>query len=414
MISFAETLTEDKGGKNLHLEHLEDEIINYGVDGGRAAINFLRSLRDMLAGASRSSVNMTVKWDGAPAIFAGIDPEDGKFFVAKKSVFNVSPKLYKTDAEIDADVSGALVSKFKIALKEFSKLGIKGVLQGDLMFTDDVDTTTIDGEKYYTFQPNTIVYAVPVDSKLGNIIKKAKIGIVWHTTYSGKALQDMKASFGANISSLSKSSSVWMDDASYRDVSGRATFNAKETDKITAILSQTGKTFQRINAPMLTKFLRLQDSLTGALAGASLKTYNNSKVRAGQKISNPKQHAQGYVKWVEMSVQKQIDKVKSPAGKAKYTKIQKEYMREFSKHTNNLVMVITFQNLLLDAKMQIVNKLNSVKGLTDTFIKTSNGFKVTNPEGYVAIDRVSGNAVKLVDRMEFSFNNFTAIKAWDK
>ena len=414
MISFAETLTEDKGGKNLHLEHLEDEIINYGVTGGRAAINFLRSLRDMLAGASRSSVNMTVKWDGAPAIFAGIDPEDGKFFVAKKSVFNVNPKLYKTDAEIDADLSGALVSKFKIALKEFSKLGIKGVLQGDLMFTDDVDTTTIDGTKYYTFQPNTIVYAVPVDSKLGNIIKKAKIGIVWHTTYSGKALQDMKASFGANISSLSKSSSVWMDDASYRDVSGRATFNAKETDKITAILSQTGKTFQRINAPMLTKFLRLQDSLTGALAGASLKTYNNSKVRAGQKISNPKQHAQGYVKWVEMSVQKQIDKVKSPAGKAKYTKIQKEYMREFGKHTNNLVMVITFQNLLLDAKMQIVNKLNSVKGLTDTFIKTSNGFKVTNPEGYVAIDRVSGNAVKLVDRMEFSFNNFTAIKSWDK
>ena len=414
MISFAETLTEDKGGKNLHLEHLEDEIINYGVTGGRAAINFLRSLRDMLAGASRSSVNMTVKWDGAPAIFAGIDPEDGKFFVAKKSVFNVSPKLYKTEAEIDADVSGALVSKFKIALKEFSKLGIKGVLQGDLMFTDDVDTTTIDGTKYYTFQPNTIVYAVPVDSDLGNIIKKAKIGIVWHTTYSGKALQDMKAKFGVNISSLSKSSSVWMDDASYRDVSGRATFNAKETDKITAILSQTGKTFQRINAPMLTKFLRLQDSLTGALSGASLKTYNNSKVRAGQKISNPKQHAQGYIKWVEMSVQKQIDKVKSPAGKAKYTKIQKEYMREFSKHTNNLTMIITFQNLLLDAKMQIVNKLNSVKGLTDTFIKTANGFKVTNPEGYVAIDRVSGNAVKLVDRMECSFNNFTAIKAWDK
>ncbi len=83
MISFRE-LTEDKGGKNLHLEHLEDEIINYGIDGGRAALNFLRSLRDMLAGASRSSVNMTVKWDGAPAIFAGVDPEDGKFFVAKE------------------------------------------------------------------------------------------------------------------------------------------------------------------------------------------------------------------------------------------------------------------------------------------------------------------------------------------
>ena len=232
MMKFTDILKEDKGGKNLHLEHLEDEIINYGVDGGRAAINFLQSLRDMLAGSARSSVNMTVKWDGAPAIFAGIDPEDGKFFVAKKSVFNVNPKLYKTNAEIDADVSGALVSKFKIALAEFSKLGIKGVLQGDLMFTDDVSTDTIEGTKYYTFQPNTIVYAVPVDSKLGSIIKKAKIGIVWHTTYSGKTLPDMKASFGVNISGLSKPSSVWQDDASYRDVSGKATFNEKETTQI--------------------------------------------------------------------------------------------------------------------------------------------------------------------------------------
>ena len=413
MISFRE-LTEDKGGKNLHLEHLEDEIINYGVEGGRAAINFLQSLRDMLAGASRSSVNMTVKWDGAPAIFAGIDPEDDKFFVAKKSVFNVSPKLYKTNAEIDADLSGDLNSKFKIALKEFSKLGIKGVLQGDLMFTDDVSTETIDGTKYYTFQPNTIVYAVPIDSTLGKIIKKAKIGVVWHTTYTGDALQDMKASFGVNITSLNKPSTVWMDDATYKDTAGKSTFTETETEKVTGILSQVGKTFQRINANKLRSFIKLQESMTGALAGVTLKTYNNSKVRAGEKINNPGAHAKGYEKWVEMSIQKHIDKVKSPAGKKKYENIQKEYVREVRKHTGNLVQIITFQNLLVEAKMLIVKKLNSVKGLTDTFIKTKNGFKVTNPEGYVAIDRVSGGAVKLVDRMEFSFNNFTAIKAWDK
>ena len=63
--------------------------------------------------------------------------------------------------------------------------------------------------------------------------------------------------------------------------------------------------------------------------------------------------------------------------------------------------------------MLVVKKLNRIRSI-GTFIKTSNGFQVSNPEGYVAIDRVSGNAVKLVDRMEFSFNNFTAIKAWDK
>ena len=413
MIRFSEMLNEDHAGKNLHLEHLEDEIINNGVDGGRAAINFLRSLRDMLAGNSRSSINMTVKWDGAPAIFAGKDPEDGKFFVAKKSVFNVSPKLYKTEAEIDDDLSGDLNAKFKVALAEFSKLGIDGVLQGDLMYTD-LDTKTIDGTKYYTFQPNTIVYAVPVDSDLGATMNASKIGVVWHTTYTGDALQDMKASFGVDIKGLKKPSSVWMDDATYKDVSGKATFNQKETEKVTSILSRTGKTFQKINSPQLTKFLKLQDSFTGTLAGASLKTYNNSKVRVGETIKNPKAHAKGYEKWVEMTVQKQIDKAKSVKGKEKYTKLQKELVREISKHTNNLVQIITFQNLLVDAKMEIVKKLNSVKGLTDTFIKTANGFKVTNPEGYVAIDRVSGGAVKLVDRMEFSFNNFTAIKAWDK
>ena len=413
MIRFSEMLLEDKGGKNLHLEHLEDEIINYGVDGGRAAINFLRSLRDMLAGNSRSSVNMTVKWDGAPAIFAGTDPEDDKFFVAKKSVFNVSPKLYKTNAEIDGDLSGDLNAKFKVALAEFSKLGINGVLQGDLMYTD-LDNNVIDGKKYYTFQPNTIVYAVPVDSDLGKIMKTSKIGVVWHTTYTGNALQDMKASFGVNIKGLNKPSSVWMDDATYKDASGTATFNSKETEQVTSILSQTGKTFQRINGPMLRKFIQLQESFTGTLASASLKTYNNSKVRVGETIKNPKAHAKGYEKWVEMSIQKQVDKAKSVKGKDKYSKLQKELVREVRKHTINLVQVITFQNLLVDAKMQIVKKLNSVKGLTDTFIKTANGFKVTNPEGYVAIDRVSGGAVKLVDRMEFSFNNFTAIKAWDK
>ena len=413
-------LLEDKGGKNLHLEHLEDEILNFCVEGGLAAINFLRSLRDMLAGASRSSVNMTVKWDGAPAIFAGIDPEDDKFFIGKKSVFNkTGAKLYKSQDDLDNDNLGSgpdsIYAKFSIALAEFSKLDIKGVLQGDLMFVKDmIETETIEGVKYYTFQPNTIVYAAPVDSDIGRNIKRSKIGVVWHTTYTGDALQDMKASFGADISSLSKPSSVWMDDATYKDASGRATFTAKETEKVTGILSQVGKTFQRINAGQLRSFLKLQESMTGALAGASLMTYNNSKVKAGEKVSNPMAHAKGYEKWVWDNIQKQIDKVKTDKSKDKYRNIQKEYTREVKKHTSNLKQIITFQNLLVDAKMQIVQKLNSVKGLTDTFIKTANGFKVTTPEGYVAIDRVSGGAVKLVDRMEFSFNNFTAIKAWDK
>jgi len=414
MINFSSFLTEDKGGKNLHLEHIEDEILNYGITGGRASINFVRSLRDMLAGASRSSIDMTVKWDGAPAIFAGIDPSDGKFFVAKKSVFNIDPKLYKSEAEIDADnLSASLNSKFKVALAEFSKLGIKDVLQGDLMFTDDVSTETIDGKSFLTFQPNTIVYAVDVNSDLGKKIKNAKIGVVWHTTYKGAELQDMKASFGANISGLQKPSTVWMDDATYKDVSGKATMTEAETAAVTSSLSSAGSTFRKINSALLNKFLTLQNSFTGNLSGASLKTYNNSKVRKGETITNPSAHAKGYLKWVEDSFQKNIDKLKTPKNKEALEIKKKETVRELSKHTKNLTSIIEFQNHIVDAKMGVVKKLNTVKSI-GTFIKTSNGFKVVNPEGYVAIDRVTGGAVKLVDRMEFSFNNFTAIKAWDK
>ena len=91
--------------KNTHMMHLEDQVIYGGVKGARDAILALRSLRDMLAGNTNKSVDVTVKWDGAPAVFAGKDPTDGQFFVAKKGVFNKNPKVYKSHADIDADLS---------------------------------------------------------------------------------------------------------------------------------------------------------------------------------------------------------------------------------------------------------------------------------------------------------------------
>ena len=285
-----------------------------------------------MKGSSEEAVKVSTKWDGAPAIFAGIDPSDNKFFVAKKSVFNATPKLYKTNAEIDADkLSGSLNEKFKISLAEFSKLGIKGVIQGDLMFTNDKAPQTIDGIKYITFQPNTIIYAVPVDSDLGRMMSKAKVGVVWHTTYTGNALQDMKASFGVNIKGFNKPTSVWMDDATYKDVSGRATMTSKETAVVTSHLSNAGKTFQKINAPLLNKFLRLQDSLTGKLVGASFKTYNNTYVRQGQAVKDPRKHANGYVTHVENHFNKEIDKLKTQKSKDVLITKKTEYIREFKK-----------------------------------------------------------------------------------
>ena len=154
----------------------------------------------MLGGHSNKRINVTVKWDGAPAIFAGVDPADGQFFVAKKGVFNKTPDIYKKPGDL-AKLSPELKAKFTIALKELPKLGItRGVYQGDLMFTKgDLKVERIDGQPHYTFQPNTIVYAVPVKSALGKSIKRANLGVVWHTTYTGNSLQNMSASFGKTI-----------------------------------------------------------------------------------------------------------------------------------------------------------------------------------------------------------------------
>lgn len=407
-------LNEDAQGKNLHLEHIEDEILNFGVGGARGSINFLRSLRDMLAGSSRSSINMTVKWDGAPAIFAGIDPADGKFFVAKKSVFNKTPLLYKSQSDItnDAKLPQALKTKFGIALREFSKLGITNVIQGDLMFTsDDLESSMIDGQRHTTFQPNTIVYAVPQGTPLDAKIKRAKIGVVWHTTYSGRSLPEMRASFGANISGLRKVSSVWMDDATYQDTTGSATFTKAETDQVTRVLSGVGLTFRKIDSTKLSAFLNLQNSLTGKMVGATVKTYINSKVRAQQKLD--KSHASGYIQFVSDKFDTEIGKLKTEKSQQALEKRKKETITLLKSHQQLLGNIFAFMAGIVEAKNMIVNKLNTVKSI-GTFIRTDNGFKVTSPEGYVAIDRVAGNAVKLVDRMEFSFNNFTAIKAWDR
>ena len=399
---------------NVHLEHIEDEIFNFGIEGGRASINFIRSLRDMLMSGSSRSVNVTVKWDGAPAIFCGKHPETGKFFVAKKSLFNKTPKFYTSIAEIDDDLSGQLAEKFKACFTNLKDIGIDNILQGDLMFTKgDLTKEDINGESYETFQPNTIMYAVPSTSKLASTMRKANVGIVFHTTYTGDSLDNLKASFGADISKLKKTSKVWMDDAEYKDVSGTATFTKKDSAEITRLMSRTGKVFQKIKKPTLDGFLKLQGQMD---AGMSYKTYHNSKVRAGENFLrlNYKKHTDDYLKFVEEKFDAQIDKLKKPDAKKVKTKNKNIYLTQIRKYLPLLRTLVEFQALINYAKIKILAKVNKAKQLTAMFVKKDNGFDVVSPEGFVAIDNDLGGAVKLVDRMEFSLNNFTVQKNWDK
>ena len=78
-------------------------------------------------------------------------------------------------------------------------------------------------------------------------------------------------------------------------------------------------------------------------------------------------------------------------------------------------MMFDLYNLIVDAKLMVVRKLDSAKQI-GTFLKTSDGYKVTEQEGFVAIDRFGKNAVKLIDRLQFSAANFSPdiIKGWQK
>ena len=395
--------------KNTHMTHIEDMVIDGGVQGARAAIFALRDLRDMLAGHTNDTKQVTVKWDGAPAVFAGIDPSDGKFFVAKKGIFNKNPMVYKTVKEVKADTSGDLAAKLTIAFQELSKLGIKkGVYQGDIMFTKkDLKNETIDGVKYVTFHPNTIVYAIPVEA--AKEIKAAKIGVVWHTYYQGATFEKMSASFGVSVAAFKKVRSVWQKSANFPDISGLATLSKKETDEITKHISNAGKLFQKIASSTL------NDVATNPDINLFINTFRNTKVRAQSEISNTSSHVEELIKWIHDRYDNEIEKLKSQAGKDRKNNAKIDALNWFSdSNKKNLISMFDMQNELVHAKRKLLTHLDSMDSI-NTFIKTKDGFRVTGAEGYVAIDHLTNGAVKIVDRMEFSYNNFSKdiIKGWE-
>ena len=404
MFSFKGFITKDR---NVHLEHLEDDIINRGSAGGTNAINFLKSVRDMLAGSSRAKVNMTVKWDGAPAIICGTNPENGKFFVGTKSVFNKNPKVNYTSGDIRKNHNGELAEKLTIALRELSRLGINGILQGDLLFTQsDLKKANIDGENMITFTPNTITYAVPVDSSIGKKISRARMGIVFHTKYSGKTLDSMTAGFGTVRGSATN---IFLASAAYRDVSGSAKLTKNELATFNARLRMAEGSLLKAG-PML-------DELTKSTSDAlgipfRLKTFFNYYIRNTQgHMAKIKELVEMFRDYYINTLQAEIDSKKSPAGKQKYKDILTKNLQFIDRNRNALYFAIASHVTLQNAKNFLISKMNEIQSIGH-FLKTSKGYRVTAPEGFVAVDRQAG-AVKLVDRMEFSRANFTMPKGWN-
>jgi len=406
MYSFKQYLFE---AKNTHLEHLEDEIINNGYEGGLNAVEFLKSLRNMLTGSSKSKVNLSVKWDGAPAVFCGINPENGKFFVGSKSIFNVTPKINYTQADIRRNHEGGLADKLSVCLKELPKLNIRGIVQGDLLFTPgDIKSVSIRGENAIAFRPNTITYAVPENTDLAKKILQAKLGIIFHTTYTGRKMTDLKASFGVNVNRFTKTPSVFFDDASYKDASGVATFSATESEQYDSLLRMAMGSISK--GKRILNLLKRQTNLLSV--GARLKIFFNTMIREGQTIGNVKRLQADFRKYYASVLDDEMSSKKTEAAKRKYKTIRNEGLRFIDRYEDEIYFAIASYVTLQRVKNFLVNKMNQIKSI-GTFLQKDNGFEVTNPEGYVAVDRM-GNAVKLVDRLEFSTANFSLAKNWIK
>ena len=393
--------------KNKHLEHLEDQIIDDGSKGGVNAVNFLKSIRNMLAGQSGKKVNMTVKWDGAPAVICGINPENGKFFVGTKSVFNKNPKINYTVSDINRNHSGVLADKLTVCLQNLKRVVSNGVYQGDLLFTSgDLRADNIDGESMITFTPNTITYAVPSNSGIGKKIKSARLGIVFHTRYTGKTMQELRAGFGTVTGGGGRN--VFLASAGYKDTSGMSKFTSSELARFDSLIRMAEGSLKKAGP-----ILDLLSSYSNDPVAVSfrLKAFFNQVVRnSGSGFGRVKDMQKQFRDYYISFINAEISARKTPAGQEKYIQAKEDGLAFIDRNQSALYFAIASHKSLMSAKDFLISKLNQVQSIGH-FLKTANGYRVTAPEGFVAVDRVAG-AVKLVDRLEFSRANFTMDKNW--
>ena len=409
----SESLLNEAEGKNTHLEHLEDNIFNKGFAGAKEAIDYLYSLHEMLDGHSKGAVSMTTKWDGAPAVVAGRDPQSGKFFVGTKGVFAQNPKLNFSVADIKKNhPAEGLQEKLIIALKNLSKLNWNTVVQGDMLYTrDDLKTATIDGEEYVVFTPNTITYAVPTNSNLAKQIMSSQMGIVWHTEYpGGPTLADTKATFGFDSSQLGANPAVWHRDARIQDLSGTVTLTGEESQYIMGAISEADHYLKNIDQATFSWLERGTDVI-GSDFIQQLKAHVNNAVRAGA-WDNPTKFAQGFVQKYIDYMTKTIEKYKTAAKQEEARAKLVTGVKFIKEHVKQIVAVYDLYLKIIEAKVRLIRKLEQIRQIP-TFKQEGDAYVATNEEGFVAVDRI-GNALKLVDRLEFSRLNFGSGKPGGK
>ena len=394
--------------KRTHLEHIEDIVITDGYAGGQAVVEYFRGLLLTLKGSSSEAMSVSVKWDGAPAVVCGINPENGRFFVGTKSVFAQNAKVNYTKKDIAKNHgTEELGQKLLKCLVHLKKINIQGVVQGDLLYTDeDITRKNIGGKPHITFTPNQITYAVLEGTDLAKQIDAAKVGIIFHTSYVGDKLSDMNAQAGVDVESFSQNSAVFFDNASYKDVSGSAKFTDEETKQFFNGIEKLESLLNAVPRDLSTVLGQNIDFVP------TFQLYINAMVKQGQVPTNVNKFLQGFKKFYVDRMQQQISGLKAQ----KALQLRQDKIKQMPVFLNRakkpLQAMLTFYKAVQTMKAFVLRKMNQAMAI-GSFTQTDSGLEVTEPEGFVAVDK-AGNAVKLVDRLGFSRRNLTAISKFKK
>ena len=388
-----------------HLEHLEDEMLNYGIEGCMAAVSFLKELRKML-GHQESTGFMQTKWDGAPSIICGTHPETGLFFVGTKSVFNkTEPKVCYSEETVDAWYEGDLAEKLKYSLKYFSELNIQGVVQGDLLFTTDLKKEKVNGEELYTFRPNTITYGIPVNHDIGKKAGRAKIGVVFHTHYTGDELSTMQARAGAKVKGSNDALVVQNDTPM-----DRVGFSRTEMSKFDRHVSKIER-MCHVCGDFLDELVGVAGTTGDAKfhIASYLKQFFNNEIKNARSIGNIDESLYDLANFYHEKMSKELAKIKTPANLVKKRNLVYESENYLVNNVYKFKAMLTLYKELQAVKQMVIDKLDHLEEFR-TFVQTEKGYKVTTPEGYVL--HKDGSMIKFVNRMEFAYNNFTLQKSW--
>jgi hypothetical protein len=385
---------QESKGINFHLTHLEELVLVGQKQGLDVAIRFINELTNIFEGNTDSKLFTTVKFDGAPAVLAGYNPENGKFFVSTKNPDKASYSVQ----EIVQNFGHApgLVEKLKLAFLYLPNVIKQNYYQGDFMFSkSDIQEIEYEGQKLLTFKPNTITYAVEVDSPLGQKVRNAQIGIVFHTKYTGAVGKETSKTPDVSVKEFNLIPEVFVDDAKFKDMSGMATLTNQEEELVRTNLDKVQKAGGVIDWLALT-----------STTYANLNTFINTLIRQGRFVDDPDKNFEEFVVWVSNSFDKEIEKLKTEKGKQKKIESKQKNFDYLQTNKMTLVNIFFVSKLLAEIKKVFIGKYNNAINSRQFLAQPDGTLKVTQPEGYVAVDH-EGNMIKLVDRLEFSRANFS-------